>query len=99
LDRTTVSRNLKLLERKGWIRSTRGGDRRERQITLTPAGRKRLAAGRPEWMKAQSQLRAVMTAEEWRAMLRMLHRVLEAVRAAHRELAAQPVKPESRRGI
>jgi DNA-binding MarR family transcriptional regulator len=89
MDRTTVSRNLKLLERKGWITSTRGRDRRERHVMLTRAGRKRLAAGRPEWRKAQNYLRGVMTGEEWTGMFHALHIAMGAAQAAHRKLAAQ----------
>ena len=89
MDRTTISRNLKLLERKGWIRSTKGRDRRERHVTLTRAGRKRLAAGWPEWRKAQNYLRGVMTGEEWTGMFHSLQIAMDAAQAAHRKLAAQ----------
>ena len=88
MDRTTVSRNLQLLERKGWIKSTRGRDRRERHVTLTLAGRKRLAAGWPEWLKAQNHLRSVMTGEEWKNMFHMLQVVADAAQTAHRRLGA-----------
>ena len=88
MDKTTVSRNLKLLERKGWIKSTTGRDRRERHVALTPAGRKRLAAGWPEWRKAQNHLRSVMTGEEWKTMFHMLQVVTDAAQTAHRKLSA-----------
>jgi DNA-binding MarR family transcriptional regulator len=68
LDKTTLSRNLKLLERKGWIASLAARDRRERQFALTAAGRSRLAAAKPEWRKAQDRLRSAMTATQWDAM-------------------------------
>jgi DNA-binding MarR family transcriptional regulator len=89
MDRTTVSRNLKLLERKGWVTSTRGRDRRERHVTLTREGRKRLAAGWPEWRKAQNYLRGVMTGEEWTGMFHALQIATHAAQAAHRKLAAR----------
>jgi DNA-binding MarR family transcriptional regulator len=95
MDRTTVSRNLKLLERKGWITSTRGRDRRERHIMLTRAGRKRLAAGRPEWRKAQNYLRGVMTGEEWTGMFHALQIAMDAAQAAHRKLAVQGSRTQS----
>ena len=93
MDRTTVSRNLRLLERKDWIKSTRGRDRRERHVTLTLAGRKRLAAGWPEWRKAQNHLRSVMTGEEWKNMFHMLQVVTDAAQTAHRKLGAQAMEP------
>ena len=89
MDKTTVSRNLKLLERKGWIKSTKGGDRRERHVTLTQAGRKRLAAGWPEWRKAQNCLRGVMTDKEWTGMFHALQMAMDAAQVAHRTLAAR----------
>jgi DNA-binding MarR family transcriptional regulator len=82
MDKTTVSRNLKLLERKGWISSTPGPDRRARHVTLTRAGRQRLAAGLPAWRKAQNQLRAFMTGEEWTALFRALDSGGKAAQAA-----------------
>jgi DNA-binding MarR family transcriptional regulator len=75
LDKTTVSRNLKLLERNGWIESSVAGDRRKRQFILTDAGRQRLEAAKPQWKKAQNQLRAGMTVEQWDAMFRVFRTV------------------------
>jgi len=84
IDKTTISRNLKLLERKGWIESPAVGDTRERRFALTAAGRKRLAAARPEWMKAQEHLRTRMTAKEWDAMWRVFRAVTGAAQDVQR---------------
>jgi DNA-binding MarR family transcriptional regulator len=81
LDKTTVSRNLKLLEGNGWIEVSVAHDRRERQFTLTAAGRKRVAAAKPEWKKAQDELRSAMTAGQWDAMF---HAFTTATEAAQR---------------
>ena len=78
LDKTTVSRNLKLLERKGWIESAVTSDKRKREFILTTAGRQRLAAAKPQWKKAQNQLRAGMTAQQWDDMFRMFRIVTQA---------------------
>jgi DNA-binding MarR family transcriptional regulator len=80
LDKTTVSRNLKLLERNGWIAPSEAGDKRLRMFALTGAGRKRLAAAKPEWKKAQEQLRAGMTAEQWEAMFQAFRDITQAIR-------------------
>jgi DNA-binding MarR family transcriptional regulator len=85
LDKTTVSRNLKLLERHGWIESSAATDRRQRQFTLTAAGRKRLAAAKPEWKKAQDQLRSGMTAEQWTAMFHVFKTVTQAAQRSQGE--------------
>jgi DNA-binding MarR family transcriptional regulator len=82
IDKTTVSRNLKLLERNGWIESPPASDTRERRFTLTAAGRKRLAAAKPEWKKVQEQLRSGMTAGQWDAMWRAFRIVTRAAQTA-----------------
>ena len=81
LDKTTVSRNLKWLERQGWVQASTGKNRRERELTLTVEGRKRLAAAQPKWRKAQALLRSEMSDADWHAMLRAFGKIIEA---AHR---------------
>jgi DNA-binding MarR family transcriptional regulator len=78
LDKTTVSRNLRLLERKGWIESAASKDKRKRQFVLTAAGRKRLEAAKPKWKKAQDDLKSTMSAEEWDAMFQVFRNVAQA---------------------
>jgi DNA-binding MarR family transcriptional regulator len=89
IDKTTISRNLKLLARNGWIESPVARGTRERRFTLTAAGRRRLAAARPEWRKAQQQLRAGMTAEQWDAMWRVFGAVTGAAQMAQRRADAR----------
>jgi DNA-binding MarR family transcriptional regulator len=79
LDKTTVSRNLKLLERKGWIESTAAKDKRKREFILTGAGRKQLAAAKPQWKKAQNLLRVGMSAKQWDEMFRVFRTVTATV--------------------
>src|SRR4029079_18259528 len=73
LDKTTVSRNLRWLERQGGVTPAIGRNRRERELTVTREGAKRLAAARPKWRKAQELLRSEMSAEDWNAMFRAFH--------------------------
>ena len=54
LDRTTLNRNLKPLERKGLIRSGSGKDPRTRTLKLTNEGITILQNALPYWLKAQS---------------------------------------------
>jgi DNA-binding MarR family transcriptional regulator len=81
LDKTTVSRNLKLLERSGWIESSIGIDRRKRHFVLTAAGREQLAIAKPKWKDAQNQLRSGMTGEQWDAMFRTFRAVTQTAQA------------------
>ncbi|HXA68511.1 MAG TPA: MarR family winged helix-turn-helix transcriptional regulator [Bryobacteraceae bacterium] len=81
LDKTTVSRNLQLLERKGWIALSAATDKRKREFVLTAAGRKRLAAATTQWKKAQNQLRSAMKAEQWDEMFRVFRTVTQTAQA------------------
>ena len=54
LDRTTLNRNLKPLERKGLIRSGSGKDPRTRTLKLTEEGTQTLQDALPYWLQAQS---------------------------------------------
>lgn len=82
LDSTTLSRTLRPLESRGWIRAVPGADRRERHWELTPAGRRRLERARPLWDRAQGRLRAVLGDEEWEALQAALTRVTQVARGA-----------------
>lgn len=69
LDSTTLSRTLRLLERRGWIRSWPGDDRRERRLALTPAGSGQMERALPIWERAQKRLRTRLGATEWERLL------------------------------
>jgi len=84
LDKTTLSRNLKVLKEKGWIETVPGDDARERLVRLTAAGRRRLAAARPTWKKAQAQLRSALGEQDWDATLHVLDAITVAARRAER---------------
>ena len=84
LDKTTLSRNLRLMHRKGWIAVAAGADARERRVMLTPAGRRRLESARPAWRKAQEQLQSSMSADQWNEMLSVFDGVTHAARVARR---------------
>lgn len=58
MDRTTLKRNLALLEREGLVRIEPGEDARVREVTLTRAAEKRLEVALPYWQRAQAQLTA-----------------------------------------
>lgn len=82
VDKTTLSRNLALVEKKGWVGREATADARERRRVVTPAGAAILAATKPRWAKAQSRLRAQMSAEEWRSALEVFAKVARAAQAA-----------------
>jgi DNA-binding MarR family transcriptional regulator len=53
LERTTLTRVGRVLERRGWLGSARSKDARRRPMQLTPAGRRKLEAAFPAWKQAQ----------------------------------------------
>lgn len=53
LERTTLGRNLRVLEKARWVASRRAEDQRERVVMLTAAGRNVLARADPLWAQAQ----------------------------------------------
>lgn len=82
MDKTTLSRNLKLLRDKGWVESVRGEDARRRSVSLTPEGRARLREARPAWRRAGEELRKGMTEREWAGMWASLEAMNKAVAKA-----------------
>ena len=58
LDRSTVGRNSKVLERMGLIATLPGKDKREAMLTVTGKGHDILAAGAPFWDQAQREFEA-----------------------------------------
>ena len=71
LDRTTMARNLSLLERDGLIVLRAGEDKRVTLVTLTARGRNAVARARPAWERAQARIAAGVGADRV-AMLRAL---------------------------
>jgi len=57
MDRTTLTRNLSVVERRGWAETLPGEDRRERLVWLTPAGRHTYQMALPYWKTAQENVR------------------------------------------
>ena len=73
LDRSTVGRNAKLLERDGLIRSVAGRDQRETALELTEAAQQVLSDGAPLWNKAQAEVEALLGEEGARNLRALLH--------------------------
>lgn len=82
LDKTTLSRNLRVMLKNKWIEAVASEDKRERGYRLTPAGEKVLAAAKPGWARAQAKLRASLQPDEWEEMGKIFGRVAEAALAA-----------------
>jgi DNA-binding MarR family transcriptional regulator len=60
LERTTLTRNLALLERDGLIKTTQGSDGRARIISVSAKGRAAVRSALPLWSKAQESMSDVL---------------------------------------
>ena len=60
LDRSTLGRNVRVLERDGLVESVQVEDGRNKAIQLTEEGRKALDDAAPLWAEAQSELIAML---------------------------------------
>lgn len=79
-DRTTLTRNLKLLEKQGLIRVAPGNDRREREVALTSRGRRALVRTLPLWEKAQAHVVEGLGQERWKDLREELSAVVSLTR-------------------
>ena len=60
LDRTTLTRNLRPLARKGFVTEAPQADRRVKQVAITPAGAAAAREALPAWHKAQDSVGPVL---------------------------------------
>lgn len=58
MDQSTVTRNLQLLKKKGYVRiDASPDDQRVKSVALTATGQARLEASKPLWQQAQAEAR------------------------------------------
>lgn len=82
LDSTTLTRTLRPLEQKGWIRARPGEDRRERHWELTAAGERKWKKALPAWQRAQARARDRLGPATVDGLLASLATVAGAARGA-----------------
>ncbi len=69
MDRTTLSRNVSLLNKKGMIDIEPGEDLRTRRLSLTEQGHTALVAAFPLWQKAQVEIIKELGEDRWASLL------------------------------
>lgn len=79
MDRTTMGRALRPLEREGLVAIGPGRDGRTRALSVTPAGRQRLAEAAPLWREAQRAFESGYGASEAADLRASLARLVAAV--------------------
>jgi DNA-binding MarR family transcriptional regulator len=73
LDRSTLGRNLRVLEGEGLLTLAEGEDQRNRIVRLTAAGEERLQAALPAWEAAQERLVERLGVEKRETLLALLN--------------------------
>lgn len=73
LDRSTLGRNVRVLETAGLVRLQEGDDQRNRLVLLTEAGHERLVAALPAWEAAQQRLIDRLGVEKRETLLALLN--------------------------
>lgn len=80
MDRTTLSRNLKPLQREGLVELQQGEDRRQRLVRITDKGQEMLERALPLWQQAQARVVELFDGEQFSALLANLSSVVSLVR-------------------
>jgi DNA-binding MarR family transcriptional regulator len=84
MDRTTLSRNLKVLVRSGLLEVRPGEDGRTRLVRITQAGEHALEEAYPLWQQAQQETVGVLSEERYEALLGDVSRMVSlAARGTH----------------
>jgi DNA-binding MarR family transcriptional regulator len=79
-DRTTLTRNLSVLVKHGWLRIEEGEDRRKRMLHVTPAGDAAIARAWPLWHTAQAHIEAALGRDRLNALLAELAAIRDAAK-------------------
>ena len=69
MERTTLVRNLRPLQRDGLVRVTGGGRGGKVELAITEKGRKALAKMLPAWRAAQEKVVETLGAQRWSAII------------------------------
>jgi len=79
-ERTTLTRNLTILEKKGLILIEPGKDRRERQVSITERGLKVLMEAIPLWETAQAHIEQGLGGDRMDNLLKDLSEIISLSR-------------------
>lgn len=82
MERTTVTRNLKLLEKRGLVRIEAGKDQRERVVSITDNGTKALVSALPFWEEAQQHVAGVLGEDRTSNIVKEISSMVSMLRKA-----------------
>ena len=80
MDRTTLTRNLQLLEKQDFIQFESSIDRRKRIVTITSRGKAQITKALPLWEKAQGIIMEKFGKGNWRAIKMGLNEISDIAR-------------------
>jgi DNA-binding MarR family transcriptional regulator len=80
MDRTTLVRNLRPLQREGLVQADGGGRGRLVELSITAKGRKQIEKLGPAWKSAQSAVVKTLGEERWSAILSDLETAVLALK-------------------
>ena len=78
MDRTTLTRNLAPLVRRGLVAESGANDKRVRSYALTARGKQLLARALPDWKIAQARILGALTDKDAEHLRRILRTVVTA---------------------
>lgn len=84
LDRSTLGRNLRVLEEQGIVRLAPGDDLRDRAVSLTPRGLARVRAASRAWQELQESLTRALGPDA-ATLVDLSRRVTAVARLAQKE--------------
>jgi len=80
MDRTTLSRNINVLEKGGLCKSEPGReDKRQREISLTKKGMNTLERAYPLWKEAQNHFYSFFGEDEWKEHVNQFDAIIDEV--------------------
>jgi DNA-binding MarR family transcriptional regulator len=80
MDRTSLYRALRPLEKRGLVRIRATADRRSKEALLTVDGERHLVRAKPHWRRAQTKFLEKYGEHEWERLHRSLDGVVASVR-------------------
>ena len=77
MDRTTLTRNLSVLERQGFIEISQGKDQRTRIVAATQKGRSAVSKTILLWNEVQRKVKQEMGENSWRELMQNLGQLVK----------------------
>jgi len=79
MDRTTITRNLSVLERDGFIKISQGKDHRTRIVTATQKGHIAVSKTILMWSEIQCKVKQKLGENSWRELMHNLTELLKVI--------------------